>query len=156
VRDASGTVIFRASTDLAGWTGANRNVAALDLNADGVDELIVSDDGAVRLLKPTGLVAVTDPARGRGFVLLASAPNPFRAGASIRFSLPAAGDVGVRIYGAGGRLLRRLDDHLAAGAHEIRWDGKDDEGRAVPSGMLFYEVTANGARLTGRMVRLGS
>ena len=156
VRDASGAVIFLASTDLPGWTGANRNVAALDVNVDGVDELMVSDDGAVRLLRPTGLVAVTDPAQGHGFVLLASAPNPFRAGTSIRFSLPAAGNVGVRIYGAGGRLLRRLDDHLAAGAHEIHWDGKDDEGRAVPSGMLFYEVTANGARLTGRMVRLGS
>jgi len=79
-----------------------------------------------------------------------------RTGTSIRFSLPAAGAVGVRIYGAGGRLLRRLDDHLAAGPHQIRWDGKDDQGRAVLSGILFYEVTANGARLTGRMVRLGS
>jgi hypothetical protein len=154
VRDASGNVIFRASSDLPGWTGVNRDMAALDVNDDGIYDLLVSDAGAVRMLHPIGLTAVTDGGDGLRFTLLASAPNPFRAGTSIRFVTPVAGDVGIRVFDARGRLVRKLVDHLAAGPHEVRWDGMDDQGRAVPSGVLFYEVVANGARLTGRMVRL--
>jgi hypothetical protein len=156
VRNASGNVIFRASTDLPGWTGVNRDLRAIDINDDGIYDILAIDDVAVRMLYPSELTAVTDRGDSRGFVLLTSAPNPFRAGTAIRFVTPVAGDVGIRVFDAGGRLVRRIDDHLNAGPHEIRWDGRDEEGRAVPSGMLFYEVTANGTRLTGRMVRLGS
>jgi hypothetical protein len=155
LRDASGAVIFRASTDLPGWTGVNRDMAVLDINDDGVSELLAMDAGAVRMLHATGLTAVAG-GNVHGFMLLANAPNPFRAGTSIRFVTPGAGPVAIRVFDAAGRLVRRLDDHLAAGPHEVRWDGRDEEGRAVPSGVLFYEVSANGTRLKGRMVRLGS
>jgi hypothetical protein len=156
IRNSAGFVIFRASTDLPGWTGVNRDAAVLDVNDNGVSELLAVDAVAVRLLEPVNLLAVPGSGDGRGFVLLANAPNPFRAGTAIRFVTPAAGDVSVRVLDAGGRLVRRLDGHMNAGPQEIRWDGKDDRGRAVPSGLWFYEITANGARLTGRMVRLGS
>ena len=59
VRDASGAVIFRASTDLPGWTGVNRNMEVLDVNDDGISDILASDDGATRLLHPTSLTAVT-------------------------------------------------------------------------------------------------
>jgi hypothetical protein len=131
-------------------------VRILDVDGDGVSELLAIDDGAVRLLHATGLTAVGNGGEGRAFVLLASAPNPFRTGAAIRFVTPTAGNVSIRVFDAGGRLLRRLDDRVAAGPHEVRWDGKDEQGRAAPSGILFYEVVANGTRRTGRMVRLGS
>ena len=59
------------------------------------------------------------------------------------------------MFDASGRLVRRLDEHMTAGLHEIHWNGRDERARAVQSGMLFYEVTADGTRRSGRMVRLG-
>ena len=156
VRELSGVVLFRASTDLAGWTGVNRDMQVVDVDANGVFELLAIDDGAARLVRFTGTTtSVASPGGSGDLQLLANAPNPFHTGTAFRFSTRAAGPVGIRVFDAGGRLVRRLDRHLAAGPHEIAWDGHDDQGRPAPSGMLFYEVTADGTRRSGRMVRLG-
>jgi len=155
VRDASGVVIFRASSDLAGWTGVNRNLEVLDVNDDGIGELLVSDAGSTRMVRATGLAEVGGGGAGR-LALLGAAPNPFKDGTAIRFTMPAPGEVAIRVFDARGRLVRRLGDHLSAGAHALRWDGMDALGRPAPSGMFFYEVRVQDARLTGRMVRLGS
>jgi len=82
-------------------------------------------------------------------------PNPFRTATTFRFSTRSAGDVSIRIFDAGGRMLRRLAERMPAGMNEVRWDGRDERGGTVPSGMLFYEVSADGMRQTGRLVRLG-
>jgi len=156
VRALSGFVLFRASSDLPGWTGVNRDMQIFDVTGDGVFELLAIDAGAARLVKYTGTTSVENPSEGSAFQLLGNAPNPFRNGTAFRFSTRAAGNVGIRVFDASGRLVRKLDEHRTAGLHEIHWDGKDERGRAVPSGMLFYEVTADGTRRSGRMVRLGS
>lgn len=153
VRDLSGVVLFRASTDLPGWTGVNRNMEVLDVDGNGVHEILASDAGHVWLVRYSGSTAVTD-LTGRGELRLSNAPNPFRAGTTFRFSTRTAGPVGIRVVDASGRLVRKLDQQGTAGTHEIHWDGKDAQGRAVPPGILFYEVTADGTRKTGRMVRL--
>lgn len=154
VRDLSGLVLFRASTDLPGWTGTNRDMQPVDVNNDGISEFLAIDDGAARLVRYTGSTAVTNPGEVPTFQLLGSAPNPFRTGTAFRFTMPATGTVGIRVFDASGRLVRRLDQPVSAGLHEVRWDGRDERGHAVPSGMLFYEVTAGGIRRSGRMVRL--
>lgn len=155
VRALSGVVLFRASTDLAGWSGTNRDMQVLDVDGDGVPELLAIDAGAVRLVRYTGTLAVADPGVGGRLQLLGSAPNPFRGTMAFRFTTPAAGRVAIRVFDASGRLVRRLDARSGAGPQELQWDGRDEQGRSVPSGMLFYEVTANGARQSGRMLRLG-
>ena len=66
----------------------------------------------------------------------------------------APGRVGIRVVDANGRLVRKIDEHRVAGTHEIHWDGQDQQGRAVPAGILFYEVIAGADRKTGRLVRL--
>lgn len=50
--------------------------------------------------------------------------------------------------------MRRLDQHVAAGNHEVRWDGRDEAGRVVPNGLLFYEVRAGGERQSRKLVRI--
>jgi flagellar hook assembly protein FlgD len=52
-------------------------------------------------------------------------------------------------------MVKRLEEPMTAGMHEVRWDGRDESGRTVPSGMLFYEVSADGTRQSGRLMRLG-
>lgn len=155
VRSATGTVLFRASTDLAGWTGVDRDMAVVDVDNDGVSELIASDAGSVRLVRYVGLLSAIGPDGGDGFRLLANAPNPFHDGTAFRFATRAPGNVGIRVFDASGRLVRELGDLLPAGRHEIAWDGRDERGHSVPSGLFFYEVNAGGTRQVGKMVRVG-
>jgi hypothetical protein len=72
-------------------------------------------------------------------------PNPFNPATTIALDLPRAGDVSLKIYNLRGALVRTLlDERLAAGRHEIVWNGTDDRGAAVASGVYFSEVKADG------------
>lgn len=70
-------------------------------------------------------------------------PNPFNQQTVISFSLAAAEQVMVTIYDSQGRLIRTLvQATLAAGSHELRWDGLDRQNRALASGVYFVQLTA--------------
>ncbi len=71
-------------------------------------------------------------------VSLSCRPNPFRQRTTVTFALPARSLSSVRVYDVAGRLVRTLvEGHLDAGPHEIVWDGTDDAGRRVASGVYF-------------------
>jgi hypothetical protein len=82
----------------------------------------------------------------RGVAWLApNAPNPFNPRTELRFGLAAPGRAGLAIFDARGRLVRRLlDADLTAGDHVADWDGRDDGGRAAPSGVYLARLTAAG------------
>jgi subtilisin family serine protease len=72
-----------------------------------------------------------------------AAPNPFRESTRLAFELAAAGPVRVDIVDASGRLVRTIHEGpLAAGAHELRWDGASRSGRAVAAGVYFARIEA--------------
>jgi hypothetical protein len=74
-------------------------------------------------------------------------PNPFNPMTHVAFDLPAAFRVQVDVYDAKGRLVRRLlDSGLPAGSHTCLWDGRDDAGRGVASGVYYAQVRAGGER----------
>jgi hypothetical protein len=83
-------------------------------------------------------------------------PNPFNPSTMIRFALPDAAAVTLRVYDVQGRLVRTLVDGVSkrAGVHEIEWNGTDDAGRAVSSGVYFYRLTAGTESLTRKAVLL--
>lgn len=84
------------------------------------------------------------PDRG-GAWLLANAPNPFNPRTTLRFGLAEAGPARLAIFDARGRLVRTLlDGGLAAGDHVVAWDGRDDSGRAAPSGVYFSRLASGG------------
>jgi len=91
-----------------------------------------------------------------GFALHAPSPNPFEAATTIAFRLPEPADVTIRIFDVSGRLVRTLltDAHRQAGRHEVRWDGRDDSGEPVASGVYFCRAEVGGASATKRLVRL--
>jgi len=70
-------------------------------------------------------------------------PNPFNPGTTIEFDLPAPGGrVNLAVYDVRGRLVRMLIDQvIGTGRHQVRWDGTDDHGEAVPSGIYFYRLS---------------
>ncbi|MBK8165314.1 MAG: S8 family serine peptidase [bacterium] len=78
--------------------------------------------------------------------LAPAAPNPFNPQTTLRYGLQAAGPARLEIIDARGRRVRTLlDGAQAAGDHVAVWDGRDDRGRAAPSGVYFCRLVAGGA-----------
>ncbi len=70
-------------------------------------------------------------------------PNPFNPQTQIRFRLPVEGPVALRLYDVLGQKIRTLvEGELRAGVHQAAWDGRDDQGRSVSSGVYFYVLEA--------------
>ena len=93
-----------------------------------------------------------------GFVgvrALHNVPNPFNPATKIMFETGAAGLVDVQIYDVGGRKVRSLlRESLPGGQHELPWDGRNDSGEPVGSGVYYAKVVSGGQTATRALVLL--
>ena len=86
------------------------------------------------------------------FALHPAYPNPFNAEVALSFDLPQAAVVALVLYDALGRPVRHLvEGPLAAGRYRFVWDGRDQDGRAVASGIYFYRLVADSFVAMGRL-----
>ncbi|MGD9547619.1 MAG: FlgD immunoglobulin-like domain containing protein [Candidatus Krumholzibacteriia bacterium] len=87
------------------------------------------------------------------FALRPCAPNPFNAATIIRWDVPSGGGrVTLAIYDARGARVRLLTDGVQpAGRHSLRWDGRDDGGRALAAGVYFCRMVAPSSTQTVKM-----
>jgi len=84
-------------------------------------------------------------------------PNPFKDRTEITFSTRATGEIALSIYDVRGSLIRSLaSGRRPAGTHSAVWDGRDDAGTLVPSGIYFYRLTADRDTRSGKLVLLRS
>jgi hypothetical protein len=84
-----------------------------------------------------------------------SAPNPFHPSTVISLSLPNSGATRVEVYDIQGRMVKRLvNAWLPAGNHAVTWDGTNDQGRPVGSGVYFSRIESNGLKTGQRLVKL--
>ena len=85
-----------------------------------------------------------------------SYPNPSNPSTRIEFSIPVAAKVQLRIFDVHGRLVATLvDRYVPAGSQFVEWNGREDDGNGVPSGVYFYRLTVPGqATLTRKLVLL--
>jgi flagellar hook assembly protein FlgD len=82
-------------------------------------------------------------------------PNPFSARTTIRFSLRSEEEVSLSIYDARGQLVKTLADHeMPAGMHEVAWDGTDNMGHVVASGVYFTKFAAGAYTRTEKTMYL--
>jgi photosystem II stability/assembly factor-like uncharacterized protein len=82
-------------------------------------------------------------------------PNPFTNANYIRYKAPNAGNVELRIYDMSGRLIRRInDEEVTAGWNLITWDGLNDAGDDVGSGVYFYQVRCDTAWASARVLKV--
>jgi hypothetical protein len=82
-------------------------------------------------------------------------PNPFNPSTTIRFSLDKSGPAVLRIYDILGRqVCSIIEDYLAAGIHEVVWNGRTDGGTTVASGIYFYRLESSDNTLSKKMLML--
>ncbi|MCD4706453.1 MAG: T9SS type A sorting domain-containing protein [Candidatus Sabulitectum sp.] len=90
-------------------------------------------------------------------VLQGSFPNPFLSQVSFRFSLPEVSAVTLSVYDITGRLLKIVVDYeLPGGLHTVSWNGRDNSGSSVPSGVYFARLETSGYSETLKLVRVGA
>jgi hypothetical protein len=111
----------------AAMTRATVMLAALDWLDDSL--IGIADAGVGSVTRP---VLLDEPR-----------PNPFNPTVSIPFAVESAGQVVLRIVDGAGRAVRTLvDEPLEGGQHVRTWDGRDDRGQAMASGVYFIELRA--------------
>lgn len=87
------------------------------------------------------------------FTLDQNYPNPFNPTTKIEFVLSKSGQVRVEIFNILGEKVKTLiDQHLKAGRQLVEWDGKDESGEEVASGIYFYRLQTDNFTETKKMV----
>jgi hypothetical protein len=105
---------------------------------------------------PTAVFPLQGNMRPEDARLLQNVPNPFNAFTVISYSLIRPCGVTIHIYDNTGRLVRTLlkEQLRSAGQHRITWDGRDDWGRRVSSGIYLCRLQAGSTRQSTKMVLL--
>ncbi|MDH3196994.1 MAG: Ig-like domain-containing protein [Candidatus Krumholzibacteria bacterium] len=89
------------------------------------------------------------------FELGQNVPNPFNPTTTIKFTIPDKALVRLRVYDVAGRLVRTLvDEERVADFYKVVWDGHDNRGSRVSSGIYFYSLEAGKHRATKKMLLL--
>lgn len=106
--------------------------------------------------RPEAVQEVLNSVLPKEFGLGNNFPNPFNPTTTIPIALPHAADVAVRVYNILGQEVRTLQAGvLDAGRHFVFWDGKDNHGMPVASGMYITRFTTNvGKAFTGKMIMM--
>jgi spore coat protein A len=90
-----------------------------------------------------------------GISLAQNNPNPFNPETTIRFQLPAQAHVEMKIFNVNGQLVRTLaNQEFGAGEHEVNWNGKDNAGNPLASGVYFYRLVSGSFTKTKKMAML--
>jgi hypothetical protein len=114
----------------------------------GVDEvmLIELDDTYVKDISEGWI---------HGFQLVQNYPNPFNPSTTIGFSLSNTETVKLSVFDVRGHHIKTLlDQSMASGDHSVVWDGRDQRGMAVPSGVYFYKLEAGTLTKSKKMILL--
>ena len=90
------------------------------------------------------------------FALEQNYPNPFNSATAIRFALPTSADVDLAVFNlAGQKVATLMQGGREAGRYKVRWDGGDDDGRALASGVYLYRLKrGNGQQQTRKLLLL--
>lgn len=176
VEDVAGTPDLAGVTVYGHWYGATSDVDECVTGSDGtcevesdrvknptqdfcfqVDSLVKTnyywDDTkgvTYNCISPTGKFAKSAPA---DFTISQNYPNPFNPTTEFSIDLPSPTHVNFVIYNVAGQKVKTLvDDYLDAGVHAITWDGTNESGEVVSSGIYFCRVVADENMVARKMI----
>jgi hypothetical protein len=96
-----------------------------------------------------------DAGSGRGVILGAPHPNPFRPEAALSFTLPRAMDIELAVFDVTGRRVALLAKGATGpGVHDVIWSGKDETNVEVSPGIYIARLAAAGTSVSRKVVRL--
>ena len=130
-------------------------IAAIDFSGDLTGTFYIDDVRLVAMQPSPGSTAVEESggeSLPKAPTLAQNYPNPFNSGTVMRFTLSEPGEVRLTVYNlAGQEVVTLAQGARAAGPHAIRWDGRDDDGRALASGIYLYRLGAGDEVLTRKL-----
>jgi hypothetical protein len=89
------------------------------------------------------------------FALHQNSPNPFNPSTKVAYDVPTAGNVEITVFNVlGQRVTNLVNGYQDAGSYEVIWDGKDDTGDPVASGVYFYRIKTEQFNDTKKMLLL--
>ena len=104
---------------------------------------------------PTAVLETHVDAVPQAFTLQQNCPNPFNSDTVIGFALPTAAEVELTLYSVTGqRVVSLAQGWRPAGTHTVRWDGRDDAGRALASGVYLYRLRVGTQQVATRRLLL--
>lgn len=149
VRTGSGGVAILCGFDAAGLTSDSCRADLLHYAFEGCFGMATT--GYV----PSGPSTDAPVVAGIDYALAPASPSPFRSATSIRYAVPARENVRLAVYNVAGQRVRTLvDGPVEPGQHEVRWNGRTDDGGMVASGVYLYRFEAAGFTGTRKVTLL--
>ena len=161
VLDTLETVVVDASTAMGTWFKHTISLTA-PAGTDSVSAYVLFiqpstmggaawvDDISLHEATTTGAEEVPTAS-----ILHQNVPNPFNPSTRIDFNLASAGTVDIKVYDVTGRhVATLLNEYMSAGAHNVTWDGRNDKGGIVASGVYYYSLVTKDETMTRKMVLL--
>ncbi len=117
-----------------------------DVKAADADPILIATGNVLAKDEGEEIVAEEEaPNIVKQYELSQNYPNPFNPETKITFALPQAGEVQLSIFSETGQLVRTLANRaMQPGRHELRWNGRNQEGRQVAAGVYLYRVIVKG------------
>lgn len=110
--------------------------------AISIKDVVVSDANGKTIL--TNIINNGESSIPTEYYLLQNYPNPFNMETRIEFGLPKTSDVEVNIYNILGQRIKTISKkEMSAGRHTINWNGRNEVGNVVSSGVYIYQMKAN-------------
>ena len=110
---------------------------------------------SIEAFEPVPSSVQTPDLRGDQFFLHQNFPNPFNPETTIRYSLGRAGDIILDVYSQlGVKVATLVNEWQPAGVHAVRWDGRNQNGIRVSSGVYYFRLVTDPERIQRSMVLL--
>ena len=140
------------------YSGGGVDICASDLDGDGNPDLVAGTTNYIMTtlnLTPFATAIENESLIPTTPNFLQNFPNPFNPVTTLRFSLPESGHVRIAVYDAAGRGVAVIADRrFQAGYSEVVWDGRNENGKALASGIYFARMTVKDFTVAKKLVLL--
>jgi hypothetical protein len=144
--------LLEATPDTARVSGKFTQFGVLSSDPNVTDRVEI-DDVVVRLIEGAGAVEDEEEFVPGEFKLSNNYPNPFNPTTTIAFNLEKAGYTTISVYSVNGQLQRTVvSKQMSAGSHIVNFDGRDDAGDLLASGVYFYKLQSGEKSATKKMI----
>ena len=131
-------------------------ISLADIENDGDMDLLIFSDWEMWILRNETIISVEDENSDNlpaGFSLSQNYPNPFNSITTINYTIPQASFVTIQIYNIQGQLISSIfSGFKAPGNYKTTWDGKNNYGKELTSGIYFYVIRAGEFKETRKML----